>query len=395
MRARKDCADGLSIFYLINNASFFVSHRLHIALKARECGYNITLAVGKAGSLTMEQFAIAKLKNFNLHYNRLLFESAGLNLIFEITGFMQLFFLLKKQKPDLIHCASPKAVIYGGLAARLARVNSLVLAISGMGFVFTESRKSRWLRKFIAAAYKNILLYVLAHKNIRVIVQNKDDYAAILSTKRVDETQINLIKGSGVELENFINFPIEEKQSIVVLPARLVADKGILEFVEAVKNLKASFPNWRFILAGAADYKNPTAISLDLINSWHESGLLEWLGHVEHIAQLLGKASIVCLPSYREGMPKVLLEAAAAGCAIVTTDVVGCRDSILPGETGDLVPVQNSLALTESLRSLIIDRRRREKYGRKGRQFAIRNYSVQNVVDRTLNIYQELIKNAK
>lgn len=380
------------LVFLTNNAAFLVSHRLPIALGAVDAGYSVSILFGQPGSASMEKLAIDELKNCHLGYKKLFFSSAGLNLIFEVVGFFQLFFLLRRIKPDLLYCASPKGVLYGGLAARLAGVGSLVLAISGMGFAFTKSQKNLWLRKVVAFVYNRFFLYVLKHKNIRVIVQNKDDYAFILS--KIESSKINLISGSGVDLERFVNFPIEKKEPIVVLPARMVEDKGVLEFIDAVKTLKVAAPGWKFILAGAADFKNPSAISLDLICSWRDRGLVEWAGHVEDIASLLGKASIVCLPSYREGMPKALLEAAAAGCAIVTTDVVGCRDAIIPGETGDLVTVQDSQALVDSIYSLIVNRKKREQYGRKGRDLAIRNFSVQDVVRSTLEVCRELIKSA-
>jgi glycosyltransferase involved in cell wall biosynthesis len=383
-----------SVTYVVNHAAFFVSHRLPLALGARDHGYKVSLVTGQPGSLSMEATAKKILSELKINHHKLFFQSAGINPIIEFVGFIQLVFFLIKTKPNVLHCASPKAVLYGGLAARLAGIKSVVLAISGMGFAFTQSNKRNSLRKIIASIYKKIFLFVLRHNNIHVIVQNKDDYQAMLNTRCIKSSKLHLIGGSGIELERFINFPIEKKEFIVVLPARMVADKGIFEFVAAVRRIKKNLPNWKFVLAGAADYKNPSTVTLDLIQSWQSEGLVEWMGHVDDIAILLGKASIVCLPSYREGMPKALLEASAAGCAIITTDVIGCRDAVINNETGDLVKVRDVDSLANALLTLINDRKKRERYGQSGRKLAIKNYGIQKVIDRTLNIYQELILNA-
>ncbi len=363
-------------------------------MSAFDHGYKVSLVTGQPGSLSMELSTKKILSELKIYHHKLFFQSAGINPIIELFGFFQLVFFLKKNNPNILHCASPKGVLYGGLAARLVGIKSVVLAISGMGFAFTQSKSKSIVRKIIASIYKKIFLIVLRHNNIHVIVQNNDDYKVMLNTYYINSSKLHLIKGSGIDLERFIHFPIEKKESIVVLPGRMVADKGIFEFVGAARIIKKNFPNWKFVLAGAADYKNPSAVDFNLIHSWQDEGLLEWTGHVEDISILFGKASIVCLPSYREGMPKALLEAAAAGCAIVTTDVIGCREAIVNSKTGDLVKVQNIESLSNALLSLINDRKKRERYGQSGRKLAIKNYGMQKVIDRTLDIYQDLILNA-
>jgi glycosyltransferase involved in cell wall biosynthesis len=171
----------------------------------------------------------------------------------------------------------------------------------------------------------------------------------------------------------------------------MLLDKGVLEFVEAARVLKASAPEWKFVLAGTADYYNPSSIASTQIQAWQSEGIVEWLGHVDDITPLFHQASIVCLPSYREGMPKALLEAAAAGCAVVTTDTTGCREAIIPGVTGNLVPVRDSVALATSLLTLMRDRAQRERYGYAGRKLAIERYGIEAVVEKTLEIYQSLL----
>lgn len=384
----------LSITFVVNHAAFFVSHRLPIALGARQAGFEVTLLTGQAGSATMEQPAVAALGDAQIQHKRMAFRSAGINPLIELWGLIQLMWHMARNQPHLVHCASPKGLLYGGLAARVCGVKALVLAVSGMGFAFTSSGQSSMLRSFAARVYRALAGVAFGHRNIRVIVQNKDDWATLVESGLARAEQITLIPGSGVSLPIFLRAPIEDKHPIVLLPARMLLDKGVQEFVEAARTLKAVVPAWRFILAGAADYQNPSSVSREQIEVWQAEGIVEWLGHVEDIAPLYAKASIVCLPSYREGMPKSLLEAAAAGCAVVTTDTTGCREAIIPGETGELVPVRDSRALGAALQSLINDRDRRERYGYAGRRLAVDRFGINAVIHQTLVIYQELLIDA-
>lgn len=383
-----------SLTFVINHAAFFVSHRLPIAIEARRRGYTVNLLIGQAGSESMELMAEQALLSSEIPYRRVAFKSSGINPLVELWGLIKLVWLIRKDQPDLVHTASPKGLMYGGLAARLAGVSGIVFAVSGMGYAATTSGNKGFLRSFVGLVYRSFVRLPFGHRNKRVIVQNLDDKRAIVETGYAKADEAVLIPGSGVELGNFVGAVIENKLSIVLLPARMLVDKGVLEFVEAARFLKGQVGSWRFVLAGTDDYQNPTSIPRKQIEAWQSEGIVEWLGHVEDIAPLYAKASIVCLPSYREGMPKVLLEAAAAGCAVVTTDTTGCREAILPGETGDLVPVRNSKALANALLSLINDRERRERYGHAGRSLAIERFGIESVVEQTLQIYEELLRNA-
>jgi glycosyltransferase involved in cell wall biosynthesis len=260
-----------------------------------------------------------------------------------------------------------------------------------MGFAFTNAGKGSFLRAVIAKVYRSMVGFAFGHKNVRVIVQNQDDRTLLIDSGMVRPDQITLIPGSGVDLKAFACVSIKNKLPMVLLPARMLLDKGVVEFVEAARAVKASAPKWRFVLAGAADYYNPSSVSYEQIEAWQREGIIEWLGHVDDITPLFHQASIVCLPSYREGMPKALLEAAAAGCAVVTTDTPGCREAIIPGETGDLVPVRDSVTLASALLTLIHDRARRERYGYAGQKLAIERFGLDAVVETTLEIYQSLL----
>lgn len=382
------------ILYVVNHAAFFVSHRLPIALVARDQGFSIDLITGQAGSPSMEILATAKLKEVRICHKRVSFSSSGLNPITELMGLIQLINVVNKIKPDIIHCISPKGIIYGGLAARFAKVKNLILAISGMGFAFTQRDSSNQFRNFLSKIYNLIFAFILKHPSVRVIVQNDDDRLTVIKMG-FDSNKIVLIPGSGVELEKLVNLEIESKAPLVLLPARMLWDKGVGEFIEAARQLKSLEPQWRFILAGAADYQNPTRVPVGLLEELSAKQIIEWVGHVDNIIPYYSEASIVCLPSYREGMPKCLLEAAAAGCAVVTTDTVGCREAILPDVTGFLVPVGDVEELKNALYLLMDNKDLREKFGRSGRELAINKFGLDLVIKSTLSIYTDLLSHEK
>lgn len=382
------------ILYVVNHAAFFVSHRLPIALAARDQGFSIDLITGQAGSLSMEALAMAKLKEARLSHKRVSFKSGGLNPVTELMGLIQLIKNVNKIKPEIIHCISPKGIIYGGLAARFTKTKNLVLAISGMGFAFTGGYSSSHFRDFLSKIYTLIFAFILKHPRVRVIVQNDDDRHSVIKMG-LNSKNIALIPGSGVELGKLVNLKIEAKAPIVLLPARMLWDKGVREFIEAASQLKSLAPQWRFILAGAADYQNPTRVPIKLLEELSTNQIIEWVGHIDNMTPYYSKASIVCLPSYREGMPKCLLEGAAAGCAVVTTDTVGCRDAILPDITGVLVPARNIEALKNALYLLINNRDLREKFGRSGRELAINKFGLDLVIKSTLSIYTDLLSHER
>jgi glycosyltransferase involved in cell wall biosynthesis len=384
---------GLRILFVVNNASFFESHRLSVAQHARRLGYAVGLCTGHEASPTLAEHALPRLAEAGLAPKRVSFRSARINPLLELMGFIQLVLHMRRFRPTLVHCASPKGVLYGGLAARLNDVPALVLAVSGMGYAYTGGQASasrRWAR----AAYERLSHWAYGHPNKRVIVQNEDDAAAVTSRGLAWSSEVCLIAGSGVVLDDFIHLPLQGREPLIVLPARMLRDKGVVEFVQAAQALRQQSPQWRFVLAGTADYDNPSAVPRSMIEQWQRDGDINWMGHISDpkaMVALYARAAIVCLPSYREGMPRVLLEAAAAGCAVVTTDAIGCRDAIENGVTGDLVPVGNSQALANTLQALIHDPERRLLYGAAGRVRAQKLFGIDAVHHNTMAIYRELL----
>jgi glycosyltransferase involved in cell wall biosynthesis len=231
----------------------------------------------------------------------------------------------------------------------------------------------------------------LGHHNLKVIFQSPDDRASLARLAHLPGRKVAMIRGSGVDLTQYGVMPTPPGIPVVVLAARLLADKGVLEFVQAARLLRQRGCNARFVLVGTVDTANPTSFTDAEVSAWARDGVVEWWGHRADMPQVLATAQLVVLPSYREGLPKVLIEAAACGRAVVTTDVPGCRDAIEPGVTGVLVPVRDAVALADAMAALINDPLRCKVMGDAGRALAEKAFDVRQVVAAHLQIYQELI----
>jgi glycosyltransferase involved in cell wall biosynthesis len=380
------------ILFLVNHFSFFVSHRLPIALAAKKRGYLVEVLAGIKNQQE-DLNSISVLRKNKIQVKQVSFKSMGTNPFVELVGLIQIFIHLIKFNPDIVHCASPKGVLYGGMISRLAGVKSLVIAISGMGFLFTQKDNLNFFYRFISSTYYFLFRKIFLHPNLAIIVQNKDDYNALKNNDLIQKNIVRLIPGSGVDVNLFKRKSLKKK--IVLFPARLLKNKGIYEFVGAAKIIKEQIPDWQFILLGGVDPQNPDSVLMDDLRVWIRDGYVKWVGHQSNPISYYQDASIVCLPSFREGMPKSLLEAAAASCAIVTTDVIGCREAIIDGVTGDLVPVADTVRLAQALKNLILDEKKRKKYGQLGRRLSENRFNITDVINETHNIYQELLIHEK
>ncbi|PRB75463.1 glycosyltransferase family 1 protein [Pseudomonas sp. MYb185] len=368
---------------VVNDASFFISHRLPVAEAARSSGYTVFIA-------TMPGAKVADIQSEGFEHYMLPFSRSGKNVFSEIRAFSSLVRLLWQVKPTLLHLVTIKPVLYGGLAARLAPVGGVASAVSGLGYVFMSSgRKAVIVRNVVSIMYS----LAFGKKNLRVIFQNPDDRDVLLSAGALDRSKVKMIRGSGVDLSSYQAFPEPARLPMVCFAARLLRDKGVYEYVEAVSLLHERGVQATFRLVGDPDPGNPTSITSEEIERWRQEGLMEVLGYRKDIAELFADAHLVVLPSYREGLPKVLLEAAACGRAVVTTDVPGCRDAIDPGVTGLLVPVKNVIALADAMQKLIEDSALRQKMGAAGRAMAEREFAIENIVQQHLDIYAELESN--
>ena len=301
-----------------------------------------------------------------------------------------MFFLIRSFKPNLIHIASPKFIILAGLAARIYGKVPIILSISGLGYLFTTKTIKNFFLSFL---FSCIIKIILNFDKSFVIVQNKDDYYYFLNKLNVQKNKIKIIKGSGVDINKFANCK-KNKKKIILFAARLLLNKGIIEFIEAAKIIRKNFKDWLFVIAGSSDYISPELINKTLLENAVMNKHIKYIGYVpqDKMPTLLSKSSIVCLPSYREGMPMVLQEAAAAGLPIVTTDVVGCRESIINNKTGFLVEPKNVDNLVEKLTLLIKSRFLRKKFGSEGRKFAIKNFDEKKIIKQNIELYKSLLK---
>jgi glycosyltransferase involved in cell wall biosynthesis len=371
------------ILYVANVAWFFRSHRLPLALEAIRRGYEVHLASAFRDPDERREFESMKIITHDLP-----FERSGTALLTEIATIARLGRLYVRLRPSLSHNVSIKPVIYGGLLCRALGINA-VNAISGLGFSYIAQGLKAYLRRaMLNFAYSS----AVKGRCSRVVVQNEDDRDFFKRELGVSAKQLIMIKGSGVDLPLFDPNRPSAMPSLVVLPARMLVDKGLLEFVEAARILKSKGHTARFALVGGLDPENPAGLSQQQIDELTSDGAVEHWGHRSDIPEVLAAAKIVCLPSYREGLPKVLLEAAAAGRAIVTTDVPGCREVVRQGDNGLLVPPRDATALSNALEVLLKDTERCSQMGRRGRAIVEEQFSLERVVDQTMKVYEDILR---
>ncbi len=312
----------------------------------------------------------------------------GTNLINEIKTIFSIWKLIKRIDPKILHLITIKAYLYGGIVARLIQVPCVVSAITGLGSLFIQNNlKIRFIRSLLYPIYK----FALGHKNQFVIFQNKQDSKFLMKWGVLNTKKIILLKGSGVNLSKFSIFKEPKGVPVVCFAGRLIKDKGVNEFISAAKILQNRGFHARFLLAGQKDLLNPSGLKTKEIKNIRSEAVVEVLGHQKDISTLYSKSHIVCLPSYREGLPKALAEAAAASRAVVTTDVPGCRESIIPNKSGLLVPVKNSKKLADAIGWLIDHPAKRIAMGKAGRQLAKKEFGIEKIVQSHLNIYKKLI----
>jgi glycosyltransferase involved in cell wall biosynthesis len=371
------------LLFVLNDAAFFLSHRLPVALAAQAAGFEVHVA-------TPETAETASVRAQGLVYHPVPLTRNGTIFFAEITGFFALLRLFRQVKPDVLHLVTIKPMLYGGIAARLASVPAVVAAISGLGFVFSNKGfKAGLLRSLVRWLYRT----ALAHPKLRVIFQNRDNAESISRLGALKPEQVCLIHGAGVNLSEYALTPLppEKETPLVILPARLLISKGVPMFVEAARQLLARGVKARFALVGAPDPGNPESVTEKALADWVDERIVECWGHRDDMSAVLAQSSLVVLPSYAEGLPKALIEAQACGRAVVTTDAPGCRDAIIPNVTGLLVPVRDAAALADAMAQLLNDRERLQAMGKAGRAWAEKRFDVRHVVARHLQIYQSLM----
>ena len=374
----------MKILLLANTDWYLYNFRRSLALAVKSQGYQVLLLSppGPYGE---------KLRALGLRWEPVPMDRRSLNPLREVRLLAWLVSVFRRERPALVHGFTIKCAVYGSLAARMACVPARVNAVAGMGYVFTSNDfKARLLRGPVRA----LLRLALGGQGARLVLQNPDDVAMFEGAGLVASEQVRLIPGSGVDLQRFV--PAERLRGegaamTVLLAARLLWDKGLAEFIEAIRLLRDQGRPLRFLLAGTPDPGNPAAVPEDTVRGWAAEGLLEWLGHVDDMPALLATVDAVVLPSYREGLPKTLIEAAACALPLVTTDVPGCREVVTDGEDGLRVSVRDGAALAAAIARLQDDPALARRLGEAARVKALDRFDERVVVAATLAVYRELL----
>jgi len=366
------------ILFIVNVDTFFISHRLPIALAAINAGCEVHLAC-----LTSGEEYTDRLTSHGIIVHSIPLSRAGISLFQEIKSFLSIYNIIKSVNPDVLHLVTAKPVTYGGIINKLFFSKKCVVSISGLGYIFIDNKITvKFLRFIIVCAYR----FSLNNKNTHVIFQNNDDRSLFSNLSIVSDGNSSIVRGSGVNLNNYMVMPNPAGIPIVVLVSRLLYDKGVREFVDAANILRARKIPVRMVLVGDVD-KNPNSVKKNEIESWVCSRAIEYWGFRSDIGSVMGLASIVALPSYREGLPKCLIEAAACGRAVITTDVPGCKDAIINNRTGLLVPVKNHLALADAIEYLVLNPNVRAKMGVEGRKLAEEYFDISLVINEHMRLY--------
>ena len=367
------------ILFITNVDWFFVSHRLQIGIDAISEGYEVHIATSFADC--EKKLLSSGFKTHSLDIDR-----SKINIFDSLRTIIRIFWITYEIKPDIVHSITIKPVLFGGIVTRFFRKSKFVASISGLGYLFSSKSKLSTIIRFLV---KILYRLSLGQKGIKVIFQNKNDEEIITNCCNLKPCDKFLIPGSGVDLESFKPRKINHDSKIVLFASRLLISKGILEFIKSAQAL--NHLGYRFVIAGKLDIDNPDCISKQELYSFIKKGIVEYLGELKDIRDLLSKSKIVVLPSfYGEGLPKILIEAAACGVPVITTDHPGCRDAIIPNKTGILVPIKDTNSLIIGIKKLMEFPSIYAKMSEEARAFAIKVFNVNDVVKKHLEIYDQL-----
>ena len=371
---------GKTILFFVGDAPFFVSHRLNLVEGAITQGYDAVVACPASP-------AVDTIRASGAHWIEWKIDRGGMSLTNEIRTIASAFGIARTIAPTVIHAIALKCILYAGFASKILGI-PIVGAVSGLGYVYTgtASRSKSMLRRLI-----NRLMNIgLNRRDASFIFQNRDD-ARMVEFAKLDKAAVYMIGGSGVDLDAIAMqpHPAAGATAVVGLPARLLRDKGVYEFVDAAKRLRERGRDARFLLIGDPDPTNPTSVAQEEIETWVADGAIEWQPYRHDISAALAALHVVALPSYREGFPKTIIDASAAGRVSVTTDVPGCRDAIVNGVTGLLCPAKDGAGLADAIDTLILDRDRCVAMGKAARQYAEAHFDVREVTALHLEIYRD------
>lgn len=380
------------LFIVVNVDWFFLSHRLPVALAAQKAGWDVTIVTADTGKL--KDIEAKGLKTINLQMSR-----SGKNIFEELGTLNFLRKLYKREKPDVVHHVGMKTILWGTLAAKFAHVNGVVNAISGLGGFFAEDNKG-----LMAKMMPKVLKFSHHRKNLLCIFQNDEDKSLYVKNGIIKECHARYIKGSGVDLKEFCYTPEpvvnendnENEKSAnklrVILTARMIVEKGVFILTEAAEKLRSKYEGKvEFLLVGGID-DHPGAITKEQLGTVCDGTYIQWLGYRTDVKELLQSSHIVAFPLYyMEGLPKSLIEATAIGRPVITCNSVGCKETVMDGYNGYLIPTKDVDALVAKLDILLSDANLRQEMGKNSRKYAEENFSIDVVIERHLSIYQELV----
>jgi len=366
--------------YLVTEDWYFCSHRLALGRAAVEAGYDVVVAtrVRDHG----DEIRRAGIRVIPLQWKR-----RSTNVVAELRTLVELVRIYRREKPDVAHHVALKPVLYGSLVARITGTRRVINAVAGFGYSFTSTQKRAALaRRILRASFRRLS----NRPGTRVLVQNPDDEATLSETGTVRADRLVVIPGSGVDVDRFT--PRGEPEGIpkVTLVSRMLWSKGVGEFVEAARLLQSRGVGFQAMLVGDPDPENPQSIPIDALRRWQDSGDVEWHGYDDDVPSVWASSHVAVLPSYREGLPKTLLEAAACGKPIVASDVPGCREIVGHGRNGLLVPARDAGALAAAIEKLVLDPELRREMGTAGRSIAVEKFSERVVIGRVLALYRSM-----
>lgn len=370
----------MKLYIVVNVDWFFLSHRLPIALAAKNVGWDVTVVTADTGRL--KDIEAAGLKVVNLPMSRV-----GKNIWQELKTFWFLYRLYTREKVDVVHHVGMKTILWGTLAAKFAHVHGVVNAITGLGVFFAEENNS-----VMKKVLPSVLRFAHHRDHLLAIFQNQEDKRLYIESGIIHENQARFIKGSGIDLNVFCYAPAPEAGKIIVLlTCRIIRKKGVFILIDAAEMLRGEYEEKvEFWIAGGLD-DHPDAITKAEMDAVCDGHYIKWLGKRDDVKDLLQQCYIFAFPSYyMEGLPKSLIEACAVGRPIVTTDNNGCRDVVTDGLNGFIVPVKDAKALADKIKVLIEDPALRSVMGRAARETAEREFSIEGVVEKHLGIYEEI-----
>lgn len=373
----------MKLFIIINEDRFFLSHRLPLAKAALAEGYDVTLVAKNTGRKQECIDICSALGGF--HYIDFPVNPTGMNPMQELKTFWWLWRLFRKERPDVVHLVGLKCMLWGGLAGRLASVPVVINAVSGLGVMFSAPKLG-----MVARVMLGIQRFSNARKGVYHIFQNNDDKGLYLQHKAVKEEQCRFVKGSGVDLKEFDYTPEPDGGKVnVIFTARMVKEKGVCDLVAAAEKLRVDYSDKvEFWLCGGLS-SNPKALKEHELKAMCDGLYIQWLGFRSDVNELLKKSHIVAFPSYyREGVPKSLIEASAIGRPIVTCNSVGCKDVVENAENGYLIEPRDVEALAARLKRLVDNKALRVEMGKKSREFALRDFSIEKVVALHMELYK-------